>query len=191
MTASRPHPELWNTLVHLLGLLRQLLAATAPEAFAAISAEARARLAHLTVMVRRYIHILAAEISLPPLQPALTYPSVPAQPKGQRARGDTFALLEHPPMPGQRPKSGSDSDPPELQWALLWEAATRLAAVLRDPARHARRLARHRQTGHAAPLRALPVRWAILRRLGAAADACLTRFDQLAQPAAWAGIDTS
>ncbi|MFN3312720.1 MAG: hypothetical protein ACK46Q_04555 [Hyphomonas sp.] len=191
MTAPRPHPELWNTLVHLLGLLRQLLAATAPEAFAAISAEARARLAHLTAMVRRYIHILAAEIILPPLQTAPAYPSVPAQVKCQRASRETFALLEHPPMPGQCHTPASERDPPELQWALLWEAALRLSAVLRDPARHARRLARYRQRGHAAPLRGLPVRWAVLRRLGAAADACLTRFDQLAQPAAWAEIDTS
>lgn len=94
-------------------------------------------------------------------------------------------------MPGQCHTPASDSYPPELQWALIWEAAMRLAAVLRDPARHARRLARYRESGNAAPLRALPVRWAALRRLGAVADASLTRFDQLAQPAAWAGIDTS
>ncbi len=85
MTAFRPYPELWNTLAHQLGPLRQLLAAAASEAFAAISAQARARLAHLTALVRRYIHILAAEIRLPPLQPALTDPSVPALPKGRRA----------------------------------------------------------------------------------------------------------
>lgn len=85
----------------------------------------------------------------------------------------------------------SDSYPPELQWALISEAAMRLVEVLRDPARYVRRLARGRESGNPAPLRVLPLRWAALRRLGAGADASLTRLDQMARPAAWAGIDTS
>lgn len=186
---TRPHPDLWYAIAQLLAALRQRLRATAPESFADIALHARAHLAALTAMVRRYIHILAAEIILPP---RATPPPADhsAERTGTRAgrRAYRFPLIETLSKPS-RPTQGED--PPELQWALLMQAAQRLVSVMANPAPHARRLARalRRLTGEA--LRDLAVPWHVIRRIGPALDTLLLRLDQLARPQAWAGIDTS
>ncbi|MFN3911503.1 hypothetical protein [Hyphomonas sp.] len=186
---TRPRPDLWYPLAQLLAALRTLLRAAAPDAFAAIARDARAQLAVLTALVRRYIHILAAETPLPPLRtaapPTDRKTSAPAPRRDRRA---LFQLLELPAAPG---RPGSGEDPPALQWALLIEAAARLAAVLADPAPHARRLARRFGTLLVPGLRELPVPWHVTRRLAPEVDTLLCAMDQAARPLAWAGINSS
>ena len=60
-----------------------------------------------------------------------------------------------------------------------------------NPAPHALRLARFQRRLGPAPLRDLPVRWHVIRRLGPVMDALLTCLDQAARPWAWEGLDTS
>ena len=179
----------------LLVALRRLLQAAAPEAFAAIAAEARWRLAAATALVRRYIHVLAADISLPPVR-LLARPSPTDQPPpGQRRWQERrFPLIELARLArGGGPVAAPD--PPALQWALLMEAAARLCRVMADPQPHARRLARTLRRQDSAPLRDLPVPAPILRRLPPAVDILLCRLDAAARPAAWkpieAALDTS
>ncbi len=189
MTQARPHPDLWYPIAQLLAALRQLLRATAPEAFAQIALDARAHLAAITAMVRRYIHILAADITLPPraISPPTDHLAERTRSRGGR-RDYLFPLIESPSKPS---RATLGKDPPELQWAILMEAAQRLVSVMANPAPHALRLARalRRCTGEA--LRELPVRWSVIRRIGPVVDTLLLRLDQLARPKAWAGIDTS
>lgn len=186
---THPRPDLWYPLAQLLAALRLLLRTAAPEGFAAIARDARAQLAALTALVRRYIHILAAEIILPPLRTEAPPTDKPARPvSSSRPRRALFQLLE---VPGARSQPSAGEDPPALQWALLVEAAARLAAVLADPAPHARRLARRFGTLLVPGLRDLPVPWHITRRLDPAIDTLLCAFDQAARPQAWAGLDTS
>jgi hypothetical protein len=189
MTEARPHPNLWRSIARLLAVLRALLTAIAPEAFASVSAEARARLTHLTALVRRYIHILAAETVLPPPRQAKPGLRDTKARQPRRPFETPFKLIERPAPPSHRRASNSDGDPPQLQWALLWDAARRLNDVMADSARHARRLALYLRKHAAAPLRDLPVPWPVLRRLGPEADALLTHFDKRARPHAWAGLD--
>jgi hypothetical protein len=185
---TRPRPDLWHPIAALLRALRTLLQAAAPEAFAAIAGEARARLVVLTALVRRYIHILAAEIILPPSRSRAPLPDNPAHaPSARRAGGYLFPLIETPSRPGRG--TGGGEDPPALQWALLMEAAARLAEVLRDPAPHARRLARRFGTLTVPGLRDLAVPWHITRRIDPALDVLICRLDALARPEAWAGLD--
>jgi hypothetical protein len=182
---SRPEADLWYAIAALLSALRSLLRGTAPAAFAAISAEARARLAAITAMVRRYLHILAAAITLAPLRPR-----APPSKTGSRRTfriDPLFPLTEQ----GREFRSNSRSqgaDPPELQWAILMQAAQRLVSVMANPAPHARRLALSLRRTGTDGLRDLPVRWHVLRRLGPAVDTLLMRLDQRARPEAWAGI---
>lgn len=191
MDITAPRPELWTRIAALLGALRALLMGTAPQMFAGIASEARAQLAAANALVRRYLHVLAAELTLPP--PAIGVPSENSNkpPTGaQRSREALFRLSE-----AARPSSSSARsqahDPPELQWALMTEAVRRLRAVMRDPERHALRMARLiRRTGRAA-LRVLPVPAHILRRLPPWTDALLCRLDQAARPEDWEGMDTS
>lgn len=187
---TRPHPDLWYPIAQLLSALRELLRATSPESFASIALDARAHLAALTAMVRRYIHILAAELILPPprARPPQADDAASRQPGGQGARDYRFPLIESPSRPS--PASASE-DPPELQWALLMQAAQRLAEVMANPAPHARRLARRFGTLLVPGLRELAVPWHIIRRIGPVLDTLLLRLDQRARPQAWAGLDTS
>ncbi len=190
MTQSRPHPELWTPIAQLLAALRALLRATAPEAFAGIALSARAQLIALTALVRRYIHVLAADLILPqrrPPAPAAVHPGPPA-PRPRSTPRYLFPLIE---VPAGASRRSAGEDPPELQWALLLEAAARLAEVLANPAPHARRLARRFGTLLVPGLRDLPVPWHVVRRLGPAMDNLLMRLDQAARPQAWAGLDTS
>ena len=188
----RPHPEFWYPIARLLSALRTLLRATAPEAFAAIAKEARAQLMAVAALVRRYIHVLAAELVLPP--PRVRPPSTEERPEASSAqngvRAPLFALIEGPARSGG---GGEGEDPPALQWALLMEAAARLAGVLANPAPHARRLARRFGKLLHAGLREAPAPWHIIRRVGPGIDTLLLRIDQAARPHAWAGlwVDTS
>jgi hypothetical protein len=187
---TRAHPEFWYPIARLLSALRALLRATAPGAFAAIAQEARAQLIAITALVRRYIHVLAAELVLPP--PRVRPPSTddnPAPVPAQRgARAPLFSLIETPARPGAH---SAGEDPPALQWALLMQAATRLASVLANPAPHARRLARRFGTLLHAGLRELPAPWHVIRRVGPGIDMLLLRLDEAARPQAWAGMDSS
>lgn len=187
MTRARPHPDLWYPIAELLAALRTLLRATAPEAFTQIALDARAHLAALTALVRRYLHVLAADIRLPPLAALPPLPDEPATREAARSRRYLFPLIEHP---ARRSRMGLGDDPPELQHALLIEAVQRLVSVMANPAPHALRLARvlRRFTGRA--LRELPVPWSVIRRIGPRVDTLLMRLDQAARPEAWEGIDT-
>lgn len=191
MAASPPHTDLWEPAAQLVARLRRLLRGAAPEAFAAIAAESRALLAAAAALVRRYIHVLAATLCLGPPRPATGEPdraqaARPASP----AERYLFPLIEQPAPSRGRASPGGGADSPVLQWHLLWIAAARLAAVMADPLPHARRLARRQRSGPA-PLRDLPVRWHVLRRLGPGVDVILMRLDQAARPEAWAGLDSS
>lgn len=189
MTQTRPHPDLWYPIAQLLAALRTLLRATAPEAFAQIALNTRAQLAALTALVRRYIHVLAAGIALPPPRPVVPSAEHAAEARAsRRAGGYLFPLIELPSRPSH---STTGEDPPALQWALLMEAAARLAEVLANPAPHARRLARRFGTLLTPGLRELPVPWHVIRRVGPGIDTLLMRLDQAARPEAWAGLDTS
>jgi hypothetical protein len=188
MTHVHPRPELWTRAAALVLALRRLLGGCAPDAFASIAAEARLRLSVAAALVRRYIHVLAAEMVLAPLRPARPVPDRPARPRLWRA--PLFALTEEvrsarTRLPARTP------DPPALQWALIAEAVSRLGAVLADPQPHARRLARRLRRGKGASLRDLPVPAPVLRRLAPETDALLCRFDRAARPSVWATIDTS
>jgi hypothetical protein len=189
MSDSKPRPDLWSRAALVVAMLRRLLRACAPEGFASISAEARALLAAATALVRRYIHALAADILLPPVRT----PSAGDNPlREERASRNSidylFPLAEHP---GGRASLNCPPEPPALQWAILSEAAARLAAVMANPAPHVLRLARLQRRQGPASLRAMPVRWHMIRRLGPVMDALLTRLDQAARPWAWKGVDTS
>ena len=189
MTQPRPHPDLWYPIAQLLAALRTLLRATAPEAFAEIALHACAHLAAISALVRRYIHVLAADIHLPPprqVDPSTDRPD--AAPRARSASRYLFPLIETPSRPSC---ATSGEDPPELQWALLLEAAQRLIAVMANPAPHARRLARRFGTLMVAGLRDLAVPWHVIRRAGPYVDNLLLRLDQAARPQAWAGLDPS
>jgi hypothetical protein len=189
MSNSKPRPDLWSRAALVVAMLRRLLRACAPEGLASISAEARALLAAATALVRRYIRALAADILLPPVRPPSAGDNPPREERASRnSNGYLVPLAEHP---GGRASLNCPPAPPELQWAILWEAAARLAAVMANPAPYALRLARLQRRLGPAPLRDMPVRWHVIRRLGPAMDALLTRLDQAARPWAREGLDTS
>lgn len=184
---SRPEPQLWFAIAALLRALRTLLRDTAPEAFAAVSASARAQLAAVTAMARRYLHCLAAGLVLPPRRATSADQKRMEHPHAPMDGLWTFPLTERTAARHASSRSGG-ADAPALQWALAWEAAGRLAAVLAEPERHARRLALYLRRAGSAVLRDMPVRWHVLRRLGPVADALLIHLDQRARPGAWAAI---
>ena len=184
---TRPHPDLWYPIAELLAALRTLLRATAPTAFAQIALDARAHLAALTALVRRYLHVLAADISLPSLRPLPPLQDEPEQREGARSSRYLFPLIEHP---ARRARASLGEDPPELQHALLMEAVQRLVSVMANPAPHALRLARFLRRFTGRVLRELPVRWSILRRVGPGVDTLLMRLDAAARPQAGEGIDS-
>jgi len=187
-----PRPELWTRAAAFLAVLRRLITLAGPEGFAAIAAEARWRLAAASALVRRYIHILAADIALPPPAPARPAPEGATPPRAARRYHETpFRLIEEARPSAGQSREASEPDPSEFRWALAAEAVRRLCAVMADPRPHALRLARFLRQRITAALRALPVPHHILRRLPPEIDALLCRFDQAARPEAWAGLDTS
>ncbi|MEQ9505505.1 MAG: hypothetical protein RLO80_04490 [Hyphomonas sp.] len=185
---TRAHPDLWYPIAALLSALRKLLHTANPYALASIAREARAQLAVITALIRRYIHILAAELVLPP--PRATAPQTDHSPGDtpQSASRYLFPLIE---TQSRASGAGEGEDPPELQWALLIQAAERLVSVLANPAPHARRLARRFGTLLTPGLRDLAVPWHVIRRVGPFVDTLLMLLDQLARPQAWAGLDTT
>lgn len=185
---ERAHPDYWYPIANLLVALRRLVLATPPEAFASIARDARAHLAALAALVRRYIHLLAGEIVLPPSRPASPLAGDPDERIRCSARRYRFALTEGKACSGG---PGTGDDPPEMQWQIMMEALDRLKSVLAHPAPHALRLARFLRRHGAAPLRELPVPWHIVRRIGPALDTLLLRLDEVVRPQAWAGINSS
>ena len=187
--SNTPRADLWYPIAHLLIALRKLLRATAPDAFAAIAREVRVQLAVITALLRRYIHVLAAGIILPPPRAPRPQAEHPAKPRpSHKSDRYLFPLFE---LPARASCSSKGEDGPDLQWALLMEAARRLADVLANPAPHARRLARRFGTLTAPGLRDLALPWHILRQIPPWLDVLVCRYDAAARPEAWAGLDTS
>jgi|GEM_PF-1395603 len=187
ITALRP--ELWTRIAALLGALRALLRQAVPEHFASIAAEARLQLMTATALVRRYIHALAGEITLPEPRSvgASRKPSNETPRKIQRRREALFCLIEEA-RPARHAAKSDGADTPFVQWALMMEAARRLALVLNHPEKHALRLAHMLRRRKGRVLKDLPVPSHILRRLPPWIDALLCRLDEAARPEAWAGI---
>lgn len=187
ITALRP--ELWTRIAALLGALRTLLRQAVPEHFASIAAEARLQLITATALVRRYIHALAGEITLPEPRPVgiSRKPSNETPGKLQRRREALFCLIEET-CPARHAAKSDGADTPFVQWALMMEAARRLALVLSHPEKHALRLARMLRRRKGRVLKDLPVPSHILRRLPPWIDALLCRLDEAARPEPWAGI---
>lgn len=187
MLADPPRPELWTRIAAVIAALRRLLLGAAPQLFGDIAAEARLQLAAANVLVRRYLHVLAAGILLPLL--AWTPPAPSSRPASPSRRPllSLFRLSEETRRPASY--AGPDRDPPELQWAFMLEAVQRLTSVMANPQRHALRLARLLRQAGRAVLRALPVCAHILRRLAPWTDALICRLDEEARPQAWAAIN--
>ena len=192
MDITAPRPELWTRIAALLGALRTLLRGAVPEHFHKIAAEARAQLIAATALVRRYIHVLAADITLPAPRPV----GAPAKnsnetPTKRPARREAlFRLIEETRLARAASKSDG-ADTPFVQWALMMEAARRLALVLNHPEKHALRLARMLRRRKGRVLKDLPVPGHILRRLPPWTDALILRLDEEARPEEWAGINTT
>jgi hypothetical protein len=191
MDITAPRPELWTRIAAFLGALRTFLRGAVPEKFDKAAATARAHLMAAAALVRRYIHVLAADIDLPPLPvgaPAKNSNQTPT--KHQARRDATFRLTELVDNLKRASKPGG-TDTPFTQWALMMEAARRLAIVLNHPEKHALRLARLLRRRKGATLKDLPVPASLLKRLAPWTDALLQRLDEEARPEAWAGINSS
>ena len=190
MDITAPRPELWTRIAALLGALRALLREAVPEHFHRIAADARAQLIAATALVRRYIHVLAADITLPAPRPV----GAPAKnsnetPRARQPRREALFCLIEQAHPASRPSKSDGTDTPFVQWALMMEAARRLALVLNHPEKNALRLARMLRRRKRATLKALPIPGHILRRLAPWTDALILRLDEEARPEAWAGIN--
>ncbi|OYW82390.1 MAG: hypothetical protein B7Z22_14320, partial [Hyphomonas sp. 32-62-5] len=138
MDITAPRPELWTRIAALLGALRMLLREAVPEHFHKIAADARAQLLAATALVRRYIHVLAAEITLPEPRPV----GAPAKnsnetPGARQSRREALFCLIEQARPSSRPSRSDGADTALVQWALMMEAARRLAIVLNHPEKHA------------------------------------------------------
>ncbi|MBA3069617.1 MAG: hypothetical protein FP825_14190 [Hyphomonas sp.] len=68
MSPERPLPEFWYPLARILLVLKALLAATAPEAFAGIAARVHRELIYAGAYLRRYLLAIARGLVLPPLR---------------------------------------------------------------------------------------------------------------------------
>ena len=189
MDITAPRPELWTRIAALLGALRTLLRGAVPEHFHKIADDARAQLLAATALVRRYIHVLAAEITLPPLPVGVSPKPAGQTPTKHQARRDALFRLTELVDTIKRASKPGGSDTPFTQWALMMEAARRLALVLNYPEKHALRLARLLRRQARATLKDLPIPASILRRLAPWTDALLCRLDEEARPHAWAGIN--
>lgn len=194
MSETRPLPEFWYPVVRILLVLKSLLAATAPEGFAAISASARRELAWAGAFVRRYLLALAKTLVLPPLRqrartPAPAVPASLPEAHARRRLARPFCFAE-PPAPARATglPRGAPSSPP-VEWALALHRTEILLAALRRPLPLAQRLARRLERGAPPLLRSSAVRWHVLRALPPALDCLLTRLDCLARSDLWTGLD--
>ena len=186
-----PRPELWTRIFALLSALQALLREAVPELFAGIAADARAQLVAAASMVRRYIHVLAAELALPPLAVGVSLKTSNETPGKARARGEAPFRLTELVTASPRSAASDGSDTPFIQCPMMLEAARRLGLLLADPQKHSLRLARHLRKRTGETLKAMPVPGHILRRLPPWTDALLCRLDEEARPKAWAGINSS
>lgn len=190
MSPDRPLPEFWYPVARILLVLKALLAATAPEAFAAISAQVHRELRYAGAYLRRYLLALARQLVLPPPRPrAAAAPSSPAPPRERRTL--TFPLcLSEPPAARRPPGARPAGDPnPNVDWAIALQRAEVLLAALRRPLPLARGLARQLARGAVPVLRDLAVPAHVLRALPPWMDNLLTQLDCLARPDHWSGID--
>ncbi len=188
----RPLPEFWYPVARILLILKALLAATDPAAFASVAAHAHRQLAFAGAFVRRYLLALARSLDLPPLParaPAAPRAAAPVAVPPRRRAARPFPLSEPPRAP--RPPRARPDGPanPQVDWALALHRAEILLAALRRPLPLARRLARRLARGRAPSLRDLPVPWHVLRAFPPALDSLLTRLDCLARPDHWSGLD--
>jgi hypothetical protein len=95
MDITAPRPELWTRIAAFLGALRTFLRGAVPDKFDKAAANARAHLMAAAALVRRYIHVLAADIALPPLADGAPAKSSNQTPnKLQRRRESLFRLTE-------------------------------------------------------------------------------------------------
>ena len=191
MDITAPRPELWTRIAAFLGTLRTFLRGAVPHKFDRVASAARAHLMAAAALVRRYIHVLAADIALPPLPVGAPAKNSNQPPTKQQARRDTLFRLTELMDTIKRASKGGGSDTPFIQWALMMEAARRLALVLNHPEKHALRLARLLRRQARATLKDLPVPASILKRLAPWTDALLQRLDEEARPEAWSGINSS
>ncbi|MBA4227641.1 MAG: hypothetical protein C0456_13515 [Hyphomonas sp.] len=191
MDITAPRPELWTRIAALLGALRTLLREAVPEQFAKIAAEARAQLIAATALVRRYIHVLAAEVVLPERAVGVSPKTSNETPRTNKARREALFPLIEEVRPARRVSKSDGADTPFVQWALMMEAARRLALVLNHPEKHALRLARLLRRRKGRVLKDLPVPGHIIRRLPPWTDALLLRLDEEARPQDWAGINST
>ena len=191
MDITAPRPELWTRIAAFLGALRAFLRGAVPSEFDKAAAAARAHLMAAAALVRRYIHVLAADLALPPLPVGVSKENSKRNPeKLQQSREAPFRLTERiGATSSSSPSEGSDT--PFIQWALMMEAARRLTFVLNHPEKHALRLARLLRRQARATLKDLPVPASVLKRLAPWADALLLRLDEEARPQDWAGINSS
>jgi len=194
MSETRPLPEFWYPATRILLVLKSLLAATAPEGFAGISARARRELAWAGAFVHLYLLALAQQLVLPPLRQRMQKlaPAAPAslpEARGRRRLVRLFCLAE-PPAPKRAPGLlRDDPSSPHVEWALALHRTETLLAALRRPLPLAQRLARRLARGCPPGLREAVVRWHVLRALPPALDSLLTRLDCLARPDLWSGIE--
>lgn len=174
----------------ILLVLKALLSATAPEGFAAVSAQVHRELRFAGAYLRRYLLALARQLVLPPPRlRAGAAPAPPGPPRERRALSFPFCLSEPPAAqtpPGAR-LAGAPN--PQVDWAVALQRAEAMLAALRRPLPLARSLARQLARGAAPVLRDLAVPAWVLRALPPALDCLLTRLDCLARPDHWAGID--
>ena len=191
MDITAPRPELWTRIAAFLGALRVFLRGAVPDKFDKAAATARAHLMAAAALVRRYIHVLAADLALPPLPVGGSPKTAGETPTKQQRRRDALFRLTELADTIKRASKGGGSDTPFVQWALMMEAARRLALVLNHPEKHALRLARLLRRKARATLKDLPVPASILKRLAPWTDALLQRLDEEARPEAWAGINSS
>lgn len=191
MSAPRPLPEFWYPLARMLLVLKALLAAVAPGAFASVSARVHRELRYAGAYLRRYLFALAREVVLPPLRqrPPSAAPAPQAASPHRRPLHTPLALAERPPPPRPRGDRPLPLPCPPVDWAIALRRTEGLLAVLRAPMPVARRLARRLSGAGAPPLRELAVPWHVLRALPPALDCLLIRLDGLARPDAWAGLD--
>lgn len=142
MDITAPRPELWTRIAAFLGALRVFLRGVVPHKFDRVATTARAHLMAAAALVRRYIHVLAADMTLPPPAVGVSPQSSNETPnKLQRCRDTLFRLTELIDAI-KRASNSNGLDTPFVQWALMMEAARSLTLVLNHPEKHALRLAR-------------------------------------------------
>ena len=187
--------DTFSLLAQLVLQVRQALRALSPFAFSenVNGAVLKTRIAALTAMVRRYLHALAAEITLPMPRaiPPRAEDESGATSCGTAERG--LPLFENDPSTTRHATHSPRPDTnPYFEWGQAFMQIERLALALAHADRRARRLAgllRRRSK----PLRAMPLRVHHLRRLPAELDTLLLELDRRARPELWQSLklDTS